>query len=169
MNQLQRIGNLVFIFVLCGVLIAAYFYQYIMREPPCPLCLLQRLGMIGIAVALLMNLRSGIRIEHYGLAILSALVGPLGSLRQIALHVCPQFPTYGEPVLGFNLYVWALIVFTCSLFACALLLILYGFSTHRDYHPAWKTPEKWALGSILLVTLANVFTAFSECGFTSCT
>lgn len=168
MNTFQRVANVLFIFVLCCVLIAAYLYQFIKHEEPCPLCLLQRLGMIGIATALLMNLRIGIRIEHYGLAILSALVGPLSSLRQIAMHVCPQFPIFGSPVLGFDLYVWALIVFICSLVACAILLIFYGYSNHREYHPAWRLLEKSAFSLVTLIILANTITTFLQCGLTAC-
>ncbi|HSX11150.1 MAG TPA: disulfide bond formation protein B [Chlamydiales bacterium] len=168
MNTFHRVANALFIFVLCGVLLAAYGYQLIEHEAPCPLCLLQRLGMVGIAVALLMNLRIGVRIEHYGLAILSALVGPLSSMRQIALHVCPQFPAHGVPVLGHNLYVWALVVFICSLFACAVLLILYGYSNHREYHPAWRALEKGAFLAAILITLANVITTLLQCGFSIC-
>ena len=87
---------------------SGFGYQLITHEDPCPLCLLERLGMIGIGVGALMNLRFGLRVEHLGLSLLAAFAGRLVSLRQIALHVCPEFPTFGSPVLGFDLYVWAL-------------------------------------------------------------
>lgn len=168
MMTFQRILNALFILVLCAVLLGAYFYQFTKHEEPCPLCLLQRLGMIGIAVALLMNLRFGIRVQHYGLAILSALLGRIVSLRQIALHVCPEFPTFGEPVFGFDLYVWAFIVFSCSIFAAAVLLILFGYTKPREYQPTWGSMEKFAFGLVTLITVANIITTFMECGFTHC-
>jgi disulfide bond formation protein DsbB len=168
MITLQRILNLLFIFVLCFVLAAGYWYQFAMHEKPCPLCLLQRLGMIGIATALLMNLRFGIRVHHYGLAILSALLGRMVSLRQIGLHICPTFPSYGEPVFGYDLYVWAFIVFTCSIFSCAILLIIKGFSKASHYPPTWGSPEKMAYATLFFLTLANVITAFIDCGLASC-
>jgi disulfide bond formation protein DsbB len=168
MVALQRILNRLWIFVLCGVLIGAFSYQIIESEEPCPLCLLQRLGMIGIATALLLNLRFGIKVEHYGLAILSALIGRIVSLRQISLHVCPQFPTFGQPVFGYDLYVWAFIVFTCSVFAAAVLLIVFGFSGNRDVHPVWNGWDKLAFAAVFLITLANIFTTFMECGLSPC-
>lgn len=168
MATLQRILNIVFILVLCAVLLAAYSYQLIKREEPCPLCLLQRLGMIGIATALLMNLRFGIKVEHYGLAILSALLGRIVSLRQISLHVCPQFSTFGEPVLGYDLYVWAFVVFTCSIFACATFLIMYGYAKDCKYLPVWNTLEKLTFASVTFITLANIATSLTECGLSAC-
>jgi len=169
----QRIFNLLFIYVLCGVLLGAYSYQIIKLEEPCPLCLLQRLGMIGIATALLMNLRFGIhKVEHYGLAILAAVVGSMVSLRQIVLHICPQFTTFGEPVLGLDLYVWAFIVFACSILACAILIMIYGFTSHQDHQPNWGRAENIAFGLVALITLGNIFVSFVDCGLSplsSCT
>lgn len=168
MIALQRILNVLFVFVLCGVLLGGYFYQFTKHEQPCPLCLLQRLGMIGIAIALLMNLRFGIKVQHYGLAILSALLGRIVALRQISLHVCPQFTTFGEPVFGLDLYVWAFLVFTCSIFACAVLLILYGYAKHTNHSPQWGLLEKIAFGLVVFITLANMLTSFIDCGLTPC-
>ncbi len=165
---LQRWLNFLFILVLCAILLAAYWYQFAMQMKPCPLCLLQRLGMIGIATALLMNLRFGIKVEHYGLALLSALLGRLVSLRQIGLHICPTFPAYGQPVFGYDLYVWAFIVFTCSIFSCAVLLIIYGYSKSQSYPPTWNLPEKALFGLVLLLVLANTVTALRDCGLTNC-
>ena len=168
MVNFQRVLNILFILVLSFVLIGSYLYQYLNHEEPCPLCLLQRLGMIGIASALLLNLRFGIKVQHYGLAILSALVGCLVSLRQMGLHVGTDSPYLGEPVFGFDLYVWAFLVFTCSIFSCALLLIIHGFSKTREYLPTWNRLEKLIFGLIFLITLGNIITTFLECGFTSC-
>lgn len=168
MATFQRVLNLIFIIVICGVLFGAFSYQYLKSEEPCPLCLLQRLGMIGVALALLMNLRFGIKVQHYALAILCALLGRLVSLRQISLHVCPDFPTFGEPVFGFDLYVWAFIVFTCSIFACALLLMMYGFSQDRDYEPTWGFFEKLVATLIGLLIVGNIVTSYIDCGLTAC-
>lgn len=168
MARFQRILNLLFIYVLCGVLLSGYAYQYIKSENPCPLCLLQRLGMIGIASALLMNIRFGIKVQHYGLAILSAVFGRMVALRQIGLHVCPEFPTFGEPVFGFDLYVWAYLVFTCSIFSCAVLTIIYGYVKKQEYLPSWEIADKTAFWAVIIFTLGNAITTLVECGLTTC-
>lgn len=169
MPTFLRLLNLLFIFVLCGVLLGGYWYQFAKHQEPCPLCLLQRLGMIGVATALLMNHRFGIKIEHYGLAILSALLGRIVSLRQIGLHICPAFPKFGDPIFGYDLYVWAFIVFTCSVLACAILLIIQGFTRPRDYPPSWGFFEKCAYGLVLFITFSNVITTLRDCGLSACT
>jgi hypothetical protein len=124
--------------------------------------------MIGVAVALLMNLRFGIKVQHYGLAILSALMGRAVALRQISFHICPEFPPFGEPVFGLDLYVWSFFVFSCSQFAVAVLLILYGFSKNGDFTPVWGKGEKLAFGAVCLLSLANIYTSLSDCGFGPC-
>lgn len=164
----QRVLNLMFIFVLCAVLLGSYCYQYLKHEEPCPLCLLQRLGMIGIGAALMMNLRFGIRVQHYGLAILCAILGRIVALRQIGLHVCPEFPTFGEPIFGFDLYVWAFIVFTCSIFSCAVLTIIYGYTKNQEYPSYWNKPEKIAFATLAFITFGNIVTTLLECGLSSC-
>jgi hypothetical protein len=124
--------------------------------------------MIGIATALLMNLRFGIKVQHYGLAILSALLGRIVSLRQISFHVCPEFPIFGAPIFGLALYVWAFIIFTCSMLACALLLIIYGYSKHHQSHRHWGLFEKIAFSLVVLIALSNGINTLIDCGLSSC-
>lgn len=71
------------------VLTVALVLQMFFHEVPCTLCLLQRVGFIGIALGFLMNLRFGFYPSHYALVILSALFTSFVALRQIALHVVP--------------------------------------------------------------------------------
>jgi disulfide bond formation protein DsbB len=168
MVAFQRFLNLLFIYTLCAVLLGSYAYQYIRSEEPCSLCLLQRLGVIGMMAALLLNVRFGIKVQHYGLVILSALLGRMVSLRQIGLHVCPEFPTFGEPVLGFDLYVWSFIVFSASIFASAILIILYGVTKNQEFAPRFGVGSKFAFWVVFLTVISNFLTTFMECGLTPC-
>jgi disulfide bond formation protein DsbB len=150
------------------VLLAGFAYQEMTGEDPCPLCLLERLAMIGIAIGALLDLRFGIRVEHYGLALLAAFGGSLVSLRQIALHICPGSPTFGSPVLGFSLYVWAFLVFTCSMFVVSILSIMFGFSEcHEDPHP-WNNWGKVAFWIVAAIIVANIVTTLRICGLSPC-
>ena len=168
MATLQRFLNRLWIFVLCGVLTGGYMYQLFEHEQPCPLCMLQRLAMIGIAASILLNLRFGFKEEHYGLALLSAIFGISISLRQIALHVCPQFPTFGQPILHYDLYVWAFIVFMCSMLATSVLLMLYIFTNDKPVHSAWSQWDKLAFAFVFLLAFANTISTFMECGLSPC-
>ena len=169
MPALQRALNILFICVLCGALIGSFIYQFALDAPPCPLCLLQRISIIGIAIGLLMNLRFGIRVEHYGLSILSCLVRRTISLRQISLHVCHQLPNLKEPILGYDLFVWAFLIFTCSIFAIAVLLICLGFSKNETKKIPWGIWENFAFYLVVAITLTNIVITLKECGLSSCT
>lgn len=167
MVTLQRDLNALVIVILSGVLLSAFGVQIFEHEQPCPLCLLQRLGMISAAAALLMNIFFGARPSHYALAILSSIFGGFVALRQISLHVCPGFSTFGVPVLGLSLYTWSFIVFVCVVLAVAILLFLYDPKESSERSPlnGWS---KFACGLLLFVAIANILTTFMQCGLGPC-
>ncbi len=168
MNHLARILNAILAFVLCGVLLGAYAVQFLKHELPCALCLLQRVGMLGVATGALLNLRFGIRSAHYGISILSALFGGFVSLRQISLHVCPGFPIFGVPVWGLELYTWAFIVFASSIFVVTIMLFLPTTSDGHRGKVRMSAFEGTVFWFVLFIALANVITTLQECGFGSC-
>ena len=102
-----------------GVLSGAFTIQFAMGEFPCPLCMLQRYGMILStlgALWIIMQARRGTLtptryMQGLGMGALGAMAGALVSVRQILLHIKPGDPGYGAPVLGLHLYTWALITF----------------------------------------------------------
>jgi len=121
---ISRVINLLALAGLLVVLSGSLDLQFGFGEPPCPLCLIQRSGMIGLAVGPIMNLLWGIRPAHYAISILAAIVGGAGSTRQILLHIAdPNDPGYGPAVLGYHLYTWAFITFLIGAAGCALLIM----------------------------------------------
>lgn len=152
--------------VLIGILCASLYQEYIKHEEPCPLCFLQRLAMLGIGTVILMNLRFGIRNQHYALALASAFVGSMVSLRQIALHICPTFPTFGTPVLGLSLYTWAFITFVCSIFSVIVLMFIY--SGRDTTHPYLSQIEKITIIIFIIVIVMNTIAAYDICGLGLC-
>lgn len=166
--NLQRDLNSLIILTICGILLSAFGVQFLWREEPCPLCMLQRIGMIGVACACLLNVWYGVRPSHYGLALLCALFGGFVALRQISLHVCPGFSEFGFPVLGLSLYTWSFIVFVCVVLAVALLLFLYKPEQSLTTQDPLNKLGKFALYLLLFVTVANIITTFVSCGFGPC-
>lgn len=164
----ERDLNALIIVIIGGILLGAFGVQIFMHEQPCPLCLLQRLGMIGVATGALLNIWFGVRMSHYGLMLLSALMGGFVALRQISLHVCPAFPKFGLPVLGLSLYTWSFIIFVCVVLAVALLLFLYDPKDSLEQPPSLNGWSKFAFGLIFLVTFANIITTLFQCGFGPC-
>ena len=122
--RLARLVNLVALIALIGVLSGSLHLQFGVGEPPCPLCLVQRSGMIGLAVGPLLNLMWGMKARNYALSILAASAGIAGSTRQILLHVAtPGDPGYGPAVMGLHLYTWAAITFAMAIIGIAILLM----------------------------------------------
>ncbi len=159
--------NALMIVILCGVLLGAFGVQFLWHENPCPLCLLQRAGMIGVAIGALLNLWFGVHMAHYGLCLLSALTGGFVALRQISLHVCPGMSPFGLPVLGLSLYTWSFFVFVCVVLGVAVLLFLYDPHDNVEMPPLnlWG---KFASGLLFFVVVANIVTTFMLCGIGPC-
>src|SRR5436309_7130076 len=102
------------VWVLVLVLAAAFGVQLISGEPPCPLCVLQRIALMLCAIGplyVLVQSRAGalscrdLAVGN-GLSILAALLGAAISTRQVLLHILPGDPGFGSPVLGIHLYTW---------------------------------------------------------------
>ncbi len=172
MLSLQTTKNLhvLALLLLSLPLLGAFGIQIFMHEFPCPLCILQRVGMLGVAVGLLMNLKFGIKPIHYGVSILSALVGAGVATRQILLHIVPTpdgITGFGDPVLGLHLYTWSLVVFLASILGMALLMIFY--KNDENENEGELTGVQKAI-FILFITLAvtNAMSAFLECGLSPC-
>lgn len=168
MRFCERTFNAIWILVICGVLTASLWEQFVHKEIPCPLCLLQRLAMISIACSALLNLVFGTKVAHYSLALIASVVGGVVSLRQIALHVCPQFETFGTPVLGLSLFTWAFLVYCCSIIAVALLMFFYDPKESNKEASRLNGLDWCAVIYLLFVTLVNIFSALMLCGFGLC-
>ncbi|MCF7806456.1 MAG: disulfide bond formation protein B [Simkaniaceae bacterium] len=165
MQRFARTINAIMIFVIVGILLSAYYQQYSKEEMPCPLCILQRLGLISAGFGAFLNLWFGIRPIHYTVTLLSAMVGGTVSIRQICLHICPGSPTFGVPVLGLSLYTWAFIAFICILFVAGILLALLRME-QKKLKTNWF--EYSACITLILITLSNFVTTFMECGLSAC-
>ena len=122
--SLERTLNVVALLGVLVVLSGSLLLQFGAGEQPCPLCLVQRSGMIGLAVGPAMNLLWGLRPRYYAISILAALVGGAGSVRQILLHIAtPGDQGFGPAVLGFHLYTWADIVFVAAIGLIAVIML----------------------------------------------
>lgn len=157
---------------ICLVLIGAFAIQVLYNELPCPLCLLQRLGVLAIAAGPVMNLRYNIKPLHYGMSILAAVFTMLVALRQISLHVLPGTGAYGMAFLGLHLYVWvfimalsAIIYFTLAMSVSSVFLP-YDDSELRSQ--AFQRLSYFAFGLLIIMVAANAVSTFIECGLQQC-
>ena len=171
--RISRLINVLALFALLGVLAGSLHLQFGIGEQPCPLCLIQRSGMIGLAVGPVMNLMWGIRASHYALSILAAMVGAAGSIRQILLHIEPGDPGYGPAIWGLHLYTWALITFVIAIIGCAVMLLWDAPFQEKDqgirYAKSWfrvvaLTAIFWAFAYLVIIGISVI----PECGLGMC-
>jgi len=169
-NKTFTLLNVIEIIGIAIILFVAIVLQFVLHELPCPLCLLQRIGFLGVCVSLLLNLRHGIRASHYSLALLFALFTAFVSLRQILLHIEPGTGTYGSIILHYHLYTWSFII---SLAVIIYSSIILGFDI--EYHRYGVHPVRWQkilmhiLFLIVILLLAsNLIATFIECGIAQC-
>jgi disulfide bond formation protein DsbB len=170
-SALARRLNAVFVLAMCAMLLGAYGVQFILRELPCPLCLLQRAGMLGVALGGLLNVKFGVRPSHYGIALVSAMLGGAVSVRQVLLHIVPGTGSYGTAFFGLHLYTWALITFVAVGAVIAVMLLLDG-----QFDAEVAPPSGYPLGGLahaafalaFVVATANALTTLLMCGLGAC-
>ena len=170
---ISRTLNILGVLGVVGVLTGSLFIQFGLGEQPCPLCLLQRSGMIAIAMGPVLNLLYGIRVRHYALSILGGVAAGFASDRQILLHIVPPDAGYGGTVFGWHLYTWAAVTYLIAITACAFLLM---WSKQFEAHDTGILKSKGAIRTIGIIAIAILFiytviiflSAIPECGLGMC-
>lgn len=161
--------------VLCGILGAAMVLQYAGGELPCPLCLLERLGMIGIGFGALLTFCRGEDLRHAGYSLVSALFLLVVATRQSLLDIYPRpgHAYIGSAVLGLHMPIWAILVALAVLIAYALKFCGLGGDPRMQAVPPQSFPRLYragkALGALLiLLAIVNAGSVVVQCGFGQC-
>ena len=165
--KVHRVANQIALGLICLILMAAFYEQFALHELPCPLCLLQRVSLIALGLAICMNIRFGIRVAHYGLMLLTSLMGMSIAVRQILLHILPGDAGYGSPILGIHLYTWTAMFCFTSLMVISLSLLFDKAFAAKDT-PKTRYFSQGLIAVFLLLILANMLGAFFECGVGTC-
>ncbi len=130
MNRLEVIDAFIGFVGVIIILLGALVMQFLYKEEPCPLCLLQRAAFVGVGISFLLTLRYGNRTAHWASAILCACAGMAVSIRQICLHLTD--PTgFGSAVFGLHMYTWCFIGFSVVIVGSAAVLLLYPEQAER--------------------------------------
>ena len=162
--------NALSLYAVALVLAVAFAAQLVLRELPCPLCLLQRLQFTVLAIGPVLNVRFGPRPSHYALSLLAAVAGAAFSTRQVLLHILPGDAGYGTALFGSHYYTWALIGFAAAIVLLAAML-LFDRQFERDAAAEQTAPGAFATTAVWLVialTALNVVSTLLECGFGAC-
>jgi disulfide bond formation protein DsbB len=162
-NYLNEIG----ILIVSGLLITAFYYQIVLNELPCPLCLLQRAGIILTGAGLLFNLRFGSSVRHFAMSLIGCVVTGLVATRQVFLHIASTAPGYGNTLFGLHLYTWTLLFSVGAIVGISLILML---PLPQDDE---QTQRKNRIGTIavaifIIVVSVNLVSVLLECGTGQC-
>ena len=167
--DLSRLLNALGLLGIGTVLTIAFVDQFWFGQLPCPLCILQRAGLIAAGVGLSLNLIFGPRPSHYGVAILSAVASGAVSLRQIALHIVPGTGSFGDAVFGMHLYTWAFLAAATIVVGCSIMLLSdRQFSRADPMAVRLKAVPFLALFVFLALIIANVLSTIALCSFGLC-
>lgn len=155
---------------LAFLLLVAFILQIRLHELPCPLCLLQRIGVLAIAFGFLLNVQFKIRPAHYTLSLLSAMLTAAISVRQIFLHVIPGDPGYGLPLFGLHLYTW---LFLLCVGVIIYISIIFSISPQYEHDEPTKTKGMQllthaAFALVFLLAIFNGISTYLECGINAC-
>jgi disulfide bond formation protein DsbB len=157
------------VWVLVGILAAAFAVQFWSGEPPCPLCVTQRIALMLIALGplhiLLRAYSEGLTRRSaalgQGMAIIAAMLGTVAAGRQILLHILPGDPGFGSPVFGLHLYTWCFIAFSAQIATSAVLLITTGWLEDGKARGPMTMVTATALA---FVVAANLISVVAEAG-----
>lgn len=174
--SLARTLNAIGLLGLSLVLSAAFADQFLADDVPCPLCLLQRAGMMIAGVGIALNITVGPRPAHYAMAIVSALAGGAASLRQIALHVVPGTGSYGDAFMDLHFYSWAFVTFAAIVLGSAIMLFFENQFADATYSTGADELDRPRLSGLALIgialfallALANTVSTVAECELGLC-
>jgi disulfide bond formation protein DsbB len=157
------------VWVIRLILVVAFGMQLIFGEPPCPLCVIQRIALMMCALGpLYLLLQARHRVISYrsiaigsGISIISALLGAAAAVRQVLLHILPGDQGFGTPLLGLHLYTWSLIAFISQIATSGLMLIGAAWLKEQAVR-SWSTSVTAV--AFLVIVVTNLMSVIAEAG-----
>jgi disulfide bond formation protein DsbB len=166
---------LLVMFVIAGILTAAMTLQYVKGELPCPLCLLERVAMLGVCFGIMLNFRHGFSYQNTGFSLLFAIVLLVVSVRQSLLDIYPRpgHEYIGSAIFGIHMPVWSIIIALALLTAYAIKLAILGGDEYLREADVGEFPAIRSIADILsiyviAICLINLVSVVLQCGFGEC-
>ncbi|PRY96864.1 disulfide bond formation protein DsbB [Jezberella montanilacus] len=160
--------NLCGLLGMCVSLLVAFYYQLVLSELPCPLCLLQRVGIILMGMGFLFNVQMGIKRAHYSMVILGCLVTAAIGIRQVFLHILPGDAGYGSAFLGLHFYTWSVLASVITLISVALMLVVDDKDLIKIQLPVFTGLNKAVTWLFVGLIAMNLVSTVLECGAGQC-
>lgn len=167
--RMLYIGQIINLTAASFILGFAIFYQLAFHDLACPLCLLQRLGFIGVGLGYVLNLQIRFDSSHYAVIYLSSLFILVASLLQIFFHIAPNDPGFGDAIFGLHFYTWSYILTLYFIFSSSCYLLI-NQQFNSTVAPTKITQRLINVISyiFLAIIILNTISTFLECGFLPC-
>jgi disulfide bond formation protein DsbB len=172
-SMLNDIFLFAMMLVVAGILTMAMILQYRGGEIPCPLCLLQRVGMFGVCFGIIVHFRHGPSARNTGVSMVFALFLLIVSARQTLLDIYPRpgHDYIGSAILGLHMPVWSILIAVAILLAFSVKLAVLG--EPRDDRDARSRLALNKLASLLglyviVLCAINFVSVIAQCGFGAC-
>jgi disulfide bond formation protein DsbB len=157
---------------LAGVLTAAMAFQYVDREIPCPLCLLQRVALFGCCFGLIQQLRDGETERGAGIALIFSVLLLVISVRQTLLDIVPRpgHAYIGSAVFGVHMPVWSVLIAVALLLGFAVRLALFGGprATPEPEGSTWRRLTHGLCVYVVVICAINAVSVLVQCGLGQC-
>ncbi len=160
--------NMGALLAVCGSLAIAFYWQIAFGEMPCPLCQLQRVGLILAGIGFMLNLRYGPSAVHYAIILASALAGAATSMRQDLLHIAPGDAGYGTALFGLHFYTWGFISFVVMMVFCCVMLCIDRNNMKTTVNAVLTGLAAIVIYFFFALATANVVSSVMVCKFGPC-
>ncbi len=172
---LNYVYLLIVMFVIAGILTTAMTLQYANGELPCPLCLLERVAMLGVCFGVILSFRHGFSYQNTGFSLLFAIVLLVIAVRQSLLDIYPRpgHEYIGSAVFGIHMPVWSIIIALSLLTAYAIKLAILGGDEYLRRTDLAEFPTVRKIANILslyviAICVTNLISVVVQCGFGEC-
>ncbi len=161
--------------IIAGILTTAMTMQYVYGELPCPLCLLERVALFGVAFGIAMNFRHGFSYRNTGISLLFAIFLLVVSVRQTLLDIYPRpgHEYIGTAVLGLHMPVWSILIALAILTGYALKLTVLGDDDRLEHARIARFSMLSRVAQVLslyvvVLCVINFASVIVQCGFGEC-
>lgn len=158
--------NMLNLWIVTAVSIIAIIIQLYNKELPCPLCLLQRVGVLAIGIGYLLSIIDKPKPFYYNMSNLAAITTIIVAGRQVLLHIVPGSNSYGSAIWGIHLYSWVVVL--CAMLLIWNLLIICLINNDSTVRNKINLHTKIAIVFYTMTIITNIISTYLECGFTQC-
>ena len=170
---LNEVFMLAIMAVIAAILTAAMVMQYAYGELPCPLCLLQRVAMLGVCFGVMQNFRNGFSDRNLGYSLLFSVFLLVVAVRQTLLDIYPRpgHEYVGSTVLGLHMPVWSILIAVALITAFAIKLCVIG--TEDGSRPPERATLVGRLATalslyVIAIALINFGSVVVQCALSQC-